>query len=151
MRIKKVSQSRVVAGEVIQENGTASASNVYSASATNNKLNNLIGSILWTNSNPTSDFAPQDITLSSNDYDILEWYFNGNVQSSTAIPCDSNRSIKGYGARLNSIVSNNMTYREIARNSDTSFTVGAGYLGDEIQNRRCVPLYVVGYKTGLFT
>lgn len=107
--------------------------------------------ILWTNPNPTDDFDPQTITLSSSDYDILEWYFNGNVQSSTALPCDSNRSIKGYGTRLNSIVSNTMTYREIARNSDTSFSVGAGYSGADIQNRRCVPLYVVGIKNGLFT
>lgn len=38
MRIKKISQSTVVAGEVIQENDTATTENVYSATAINEKI-----------------------------------------------------------------------------------------------------------------
>ena len=148
--IIKFKKTTITDGEVIQETDTATTENVYSASAVNNKLSNINGTVLWTNPNPTADFEPQNITLSSSDYDVLEWYFNANVQS-TSKPGDSNRVLKGFGTRLNSITGNVMTYREITRNSDTSFSVGAGYSGDEAQNRRCVPLYVVGYKTGLFS
>ena len=38
MRIKKVSQATLVAGEVIQENGTPSNTNVYSSNAVLEKI-----------------------------------------------------------------------------------------------------------------
>lgn len=41
MKIKKISQSTLVAGQLIQENGTASVNNTYSATAINNKINKI--------------------------------------------------------------------------------------------------------------
>lgn len=93
--------------------------------------------------------AGAKISLSSADYDMLEVIFVDNVASAEKGTL-SVRMIKGYNWRLGNIVNNVMTYRLITRNSDTEFTVGNGFAGTEIQERRCVPLYVMGYKTGLF-
>ena len=41
--------------------------------------------ILWTNSSPSSNFAPQEINLSSADYDILEiFYYSSTNQTNSA-------------------------------------------------------------------
>lgn len=117
----------------------------------NNEFSLIKGQILWTNPNPTNEMsAGAKISLSSADYDMLEVIFVDNVASAEKGTL-SVRMIKGYNWRLSNIVNNVMTYRLITRNSDTEFTVGNGFAGTEIQERRCVPLYVMGYKTGLFS
>ena len=110
--------------------------------------------ILWTNPNPNADFANQEITLSSDDYDVLEWYYRSDVSGNL---CFAQKSIKGYGTQLlfSSLSSGSKQWvRRIPRTSDTKFQV---YDGRQLDggtgtnaNGQCVPLYVVGYKTGLF-
>lgn len=112
------------------------------------------GTILWTNPNPTSDFSGQNITLGSDDYDVLVWHYRNDVQSNL---CFSQQTLKGYGTQLDflSTASGSRQWsRRIIRNSDTSFTCwdcvkidGSSTTND---NSQCVPLYVIGYKTGLF-
>jgi hypothetical protein len=110
-----------------------------------NAINSMQGTILWTNPNPTSSFAAQDITLNSDDYDVLEiiyMTFNTNNQtSSVKIP-------KGYSTRVTTSLSSGTVYtREYTYNSDTSYTIGSTS-GGNAQN--LYPLYIIGYKTGLF-
>ena len=102
------------------------------------------GKILWTNANPESNFDPQTITLNSSDYDMLlfiyKGYHNGNVQYSTQI-------IKGASTRLIFMGGSEYFYRSCTYVDDTTYSV-AGESAN--QNSRCIPLYVIGYKTGLF-
>ena len=115
----------------------------------------ITGTILWTNPSPTSSFTTQNIALSSSDYDILEIIFkSANNQTN----CSSFKILKGLGGLMIStsinFTSNNIYIRGLTRNSDTSYTVSSGYtLGtSKVQNDAvCIPVYVVGYKTGLFS
>ena len=104
--------------------------------------------ILWTNPNPTSEFAEQDITLNSDDYDVLEIYYlmaaNNTYVGSQKIP-------KGYNTRLMYTTSSLMIrFRNIIYLSDTSYSIesGAGASGSDSD---LIPLYIIGYKTGLFS
>lgn len=110
------------------------------------QIENITGTILWTNPNPTSSFASQDITLSSDDYDVLEIIYmtfsTNNQASSVKIP-------KGYSTRVTTSLSSGTVYtREYTYNSDTSYTIGSTS-GGTAQN--LYPLYIIGYKTGLFS
>ena len=90
------------------------------------ELSNLQGTILWTNSSPTSSFAAQSITLSSGDYDVLEIFYVDYTQNGRIM---SQRAIKGKDALLNSLfyISNNMYMgaRAITYVSATSLSVEA--------------------------
>lgn len=111
------------------------------------------GTILWENPNPTADFTAQTITLSSSDYDMLEILYRSNAVG--GIYFGGNRKIlKGYGTQLdwNSISSTNRWSRRMTPVSDTAFSVGDSTLVNTgaLTNDQCVPLYIIGYKTGLF-
>lgn len=141
MRIKKVSQTTPTQSQIVDGYSTSTADG-YSC----NYVNGLNGKILWTNSNPTSDFASQTITLSSDDYDMLEiiyMTFNTNNQtSSVKIP-------KGYNSRIITSLSSGTVYtRDYTYNSDTSYTIGNTTGSGNDSN--LYPLYIIGYKTGLF-
>lgn len=116
-------------------------------------ISNITGTILWQNSNPTADFAAQTITLNSSDYDMLEIFYRSNAVGGTYF--GGNRKIlKGYGTQLdwNSISSTNRWSRRMTLVSDTAFSVGDSHLVNtgDLTNDQCVPLYIIGYKTGLF-
>jgi hypothetical protein len=113
------------------------------------QTNNLKGKILWTNPNPLNEFAAQTITLNSDDYDVIEVFYCSNVLSS-AKTYEFKRSLKGYNITLSTIVNNVNTYRTITYNNAKSLTVNIGYSNAEEQARRCIPVYIIGYKTGLF-
>lgn len=114
--------------------------------------------ILWTNTTPTLDITTRTITLSSSDYDMLEIIYcysktNNESISSVRIP-------KGKSAQLLAIQpANSFSFvgRLMSYNSDTSYTIGEGLLcqGDNntvtSNTTGCIPLYVIGYKTGLFS
>lgn len=112
-------------------------------------INNITGTILWENPNPTADFSSQEITLTSSDYDILEIFFCSNTQSPNKT-FEFRKTIKNYNITLSVIVNNVNTYRVVTFLSDNRLSVGNGYSGTDMQDRRCVPLYIIGYKTGLF-
>ena len=115
------------------------------------------GKILWTNPNSESNFDPQTITLSDNDYDVLEVYYissngtNDDFVSSTKTP-------KGYKINLVSLGYNASTtpirVRRIDYVSDTTLSITEGKSGtnstSNLNNSVCIPIYIIGYKTGLF-
>lgn len=119
----------------------------------------LKGTILWTNPNPSSAFGPQNITLSSSDYDFLEIYYYDWIDTKRMM---SQKVIKGKNILINAIFYANtnvfMSNRPFTYNSDTSYSVGkcvalygsSTFLVDQAINYVCVPLYVIGYKTELF-
>lgn len=120
-----------------------------------NAINSMQGIILWTNPNPTSYFSGQNISLSSSDYDILEVFYVTHVSNERNI--QSIRLIKGFDGNLTVIPKAGGEFtREFNRVSDTSYTFSTGYTytsymgGKTATANVCVPLYVIGYNTGLF-
>lgn len=110
------------------------------------------GTILWENPLPTSDFTEQDITLSSSDYDCYEVIYKQNTNTNRAL--NTGKIPKGYGAVLNEALTSSH-YRAINYNSDTSLHISSGvnvapYGNPVVADSQCVPLYIIGYKTGLF-
>lgn len=118
-------------------------------------ISNITGKILWTNPNPMSEFASQTITLNSNDYDYLEFIFKSDYDDSTKAII-SGRTIKGYGVRTSytSITSFKFWSRQINYNSETNYDIGDCIVitsnSGSVSNTNLIPLYVIGYKTGLF-
>ncbi len=113
----------------------------------------LKGTILWTNPNPASEFETQNITLSSSDYDVLEIYYVDDVTTSMM---NTVKTKKGYGTNMSYMSDSSICWwtRKIEYKSDTEFSISNCILVLEtkplIDNAKCVPLFVVGYKTGLF-
>lgn len=134
--------------------------NSYSTSTSDsyscNYVNGVAGKILWTNPNSTSDFSPQTITLSSDDYDILEFFWRSDVAGNRVY---STRTLKGSSVQ-NDIYSTVIPTRAWRRRADfvsnTSYSIDNCIRMEYNQtayndNGYCVPLYVIGYKTGLFS
>lgn len=155
MRIKKVSGTAVLQGNIVDSLNSNSSLNAPSIRAVNEGLGNIKGKILWTNPNPTNEFASQTITLSSDDYDYLEFIFKSDYNDSTKVII-SGRTIKGYGIRASytSITSFRFWSRQINYNSETNYDIGDCMLiassSGSVSNTNLIPLYVIGYKTGLF-
>ena len=134
-------------------------SDVYSESTQDsyscNYVNNLNGKLLWSNPNPTSEFASQNITLSSDDYDELDWYFISDVNIEKPVIIKET-SIKQYGVQSFFSSNSALKYwaRRIVYNSDTSYSVdnakSIDSSGTNNMNSILVPLYVVGKKNNLF-
>lgn len=118
-----------------------------------NKEIGITGHILWTNPNPTNSFSPQNITLSSGDYDELTIFYK---KTNNENKLDSIQIIKGYGTDLEHIDSGTLFSRNVVYLSDTSYQFYDGKIllpgssSPTNDNTRCVPIYIIGYKTGLF-
>ena len=115
----------------------------------------LKGKLLWTNPNPNVPFLPQEITLSSGDYDMLEFFYRSDM---TGKRMASVKCLKGYSVQFD-LFSMGIATRRWGRRlefvSDTQYSVGDAIVCEQGQstqvlNEQCVPLYVIGYKTGLF-
>lgn len=113
-------------------------------------INNIKGSILWTNSDPSQSITKAtNITLSSSDYDVLEVFFNQRSFNNTA-----NYSVKflkdSPGTRCYIPSTDGNIYRTITKNSDTSLTISTIIGSQDRDASLVIPIYVVGYKVGLF-
>ena len=110
----------------------------------------LKGKLLWTNPNPIATFPQQDITLSSSDYDMLEIFYKSSGRNSY---CFSQKTLKGLSTVITNVSPTQSPYvqrRYVDYINDTKYNVKSvegAYGGDNIN---LVPIYVVGYKTGLF-
>ncbi len=122
------------------------------------KIGNLKGDILWTNTNPTSDFASQDIILNTvQNYDIIGIWVYRNISNEEL---QEFRIKNGKGAdMLFGELYQNVLYiqgRNAHFTSSTTLTFGNGFLhatsGNTTtnDNTRGIPAYIVGYKIGLF-
>lgn len=117
----------------------------------NAKLTDITGQILWTNSSPTSTFEAQTIILSSSDYDFYEVYCSYNNSTASSY-VNAYKTIKGKG-----IIMDNQGYtsgasvrRKIDYTNETHLLISSAYGGNSTDNQYLIPLYVIGYKTGLF-
>ena len=132
---------------------STSTDKAYSANYINDLVTNYNGVILWANQNPTADFASQNITLSSSNYDMLEWCFR-DVGSSYFF---TTKTLKGYGGQVSydsAGVSARHWIRRFSYTSDTQYAINDCSKCDSdaivSENANLVPLYVIGYNIGLF-
>lgn len=127
-----------------------------------NKLSPIRGTILWTNSDPTSAInVDTQINLSSSDYDFLKIIFkrttNQNViytyetlrGSVIELFCNSTSgdSAPWVRSRILQYV-NDSTYTMKTSESYLQFCNSSSRSNEKTG---CIPLYIVGYKTGLFS
>ena len=128
----------------LESNTSNIETNTANIQTNTNKIAQLSGQILWTNSSPTSNISTStNMSLNSSDYDILEivyLLYNNNTYYNSV------KTLKGGNARIFALAGSSFSYRNITRNSDTSYTIGT----DSSSAGNNIPVYVIGYKTGLF-
>lgn len=113
-----------------------------------------VGKIIWTNPDPSINFSAQTILLdeSLDDYDmyeilVLQTTTNSRIMSTGRIPVGHGTIISyntsSYLYRpTEAIVSSNTVYFEDAKGvAGTTVTV---------QNEAIIPMYIIGYNTGIF-
>lgn len=120
-----------------------------------NLIKDISGTILWENPNPSaSSFNAQNIQLNSSDYDCYEIIYLASVVSEKVM--SSGRIVKGSGTVLQFVYNRSGTTITASRwtnyISATSLSFDESYDSSNVgsNNARCVPLYVIGYKTGMF-
>lgn len=118
----------------------------------NTKLTNITGQILWTNSNPTQAISETiNITLSSSNYDMIEIYYIQTVSNQSLMY--SSKVLKGNSTRMRiSTTDSANIYRGMTYLSDTSYRIELPYSDVSLSNisSMVIPVYIIGYKTGLF-
>lgn len=124
----------------------------------NTKVTNITGQILWTNSNPSNSFSNQTITLSSGDYDEIGIYYydyrvSKGMQYIRAKKGESIRLITTFWYDSKIYIANRKidftTSTSVAVDNATGIETGA-LTTPVVANAQCIPVYFVGYKTGLF-
>lgn len=124
----------------------------------NTKVTNITGQILWTNSNPSNSFSNQTITLSSGDYDEIGIYYydyrvSKGMQYIRAKKGESIRLITTFWYDSKIYIANRKidftTSTSVAVDNATGIETGA-ITSPVVTNAQCIPVYFVGYKTGLF-
>lgn len=108
------------------------------------------GTILWENPDPTAEIETLDITLSSDDYDVLDVYWRSSNTSTTT---KLEGFVKGNNGLLSEVSyetesSTLVSYwRAITYNSDTSLTLDeASNSKQESCAHKLIPIKIVGRK-----
>lgn len=101
-------------------------------------INEIVGEILWTNPHPNDGFSEQDITLNSDDYDIIGWVIRLGITNNNT---DILFTIKGWGGRYYY----GTQQRQFNRTSNTKYHVTGGTSAVS----EAVPIYAIGFKFGL--
>ena len=116
-----------------------------------NEFNNITGKILWANPNPTSEMGEQSIELNTNieEFDMYEIIYK---MSNTSNKHLSSGRLPLVPIRLLSVHSGIITWRdcEIINTNTLRFSAGQ-QPNSQVVNAPIIPLYIIGYKTGLFS
>lgn len=136
---------QLIGTEVVNSMEGTESNKAPSVQAIKNYMNSKM-QILWTNEYPTQAMEQTNITLSSSDYDILEIFFVHKAD--TNFSTYSIRMLKNsVGTRCFIPSIDGVVYRVITKNTDTSITVDS--VTNSVDNSLAVPLYIIGYKTGI--
>lgn len=108
--------------------------------------------ILWTNPNPTQEISEiTNISLASSDYDMIEIYYVQETNKQDLMY--SIKILKGKSTRMRiSTTDGDNIYRGITYISDTSYRIDLPYSDVSLPNiySLVIPVYIIGYKTGMF-
>lgn len=137
---------------VVNNNATETSTNTT-------KVSNLIGFVLWTNSNPGASISSDtNITLSSSDYEWYEIIFRPSTNSANTDQASTGKIQKGHGTRLQFSYSNvtasasgttMIRDRQVTYVNATTLTIGYP-IGNDTSASGVIPLYVIGYKSTPF-
>ena len=111
--------------------------------------------ILWTNPSQTSGFTPQEITFSDDDYDCYEIIYQLSLMDTRKK--STGKVPKGSGTEMIFIYNTGSVSMYISREttyvSNTKMQIENSYDSSNggANNNRCIPIYVIGYNTGLFS
>ncbi len=160
MRIRKVSETPIPTdtAEIIDGYST-STTNGYSANYINNNFETK-GTLLWTNPDPDNSFSQRIVTIPTlPDYDEFEIFY---YDSTSRKAVSSTKFLNGKSVNMMAVFQwgdhGNMGNRNIIWNTDTKlqFNDAVTVIVNDAFSRTanngwCIPLYIVGYKTGLFS
>ena len=123
----------------------------------NNKLlKNVCGTVLWENSNTTSQFAPQDVTLNSSNYDYYEVFYQLSLMDTRRTA--TGKAPKGSGTQMvflyNTGQQSIYISRQVTYVNDTKLHFEHAYGSENngaggANNNRCIPIMIVGYNLGI--
>lgn len=112
-------------------------------------LNGLVGNKIWTNTSPDSSFASQTITLTEDldTYNCYEIIFRQNKTSTRYF--STGKIPVGHGTILNAYSNN---FRPTGTTvSGNTITFENASVGGTTNNEYVIPVYVIAYKTNLFS
>ena len=122
-----------------------------SVQAVKNYINSKM-QILWTNPNPTQEISETtNISLASSDYDMIEIYYVQETNKQDLMY--SIKILKGKSTRMRiSTTDGANIYRGMTYLSDTSYRIDLPYSDVSLPNINslAIPVYIIGYKTGMF-
>lgn len=117
------------------------------------EISNIKGKVSWINPNPSATaFESKNINLNTNDYDSYEIIYqmstvNNRKYSTGLIPKGSGTVFNFLMVDINQICVRNVNYV-----NDTTLSIdNATSSNGSTTNNRCIPLYIVTYKKGLFS
>lgn len=107
--------------------------------------------ILWTNPNPTQEISETtNISLASSDYDMIEIYYVQETNKQDLMY--SIKILKGKSTRMRiSTTDGANIYRGMTYLSNTSYRIDLPYSDVSLPNINSlvIPVYIIGYKTGI--
>lgn len=131
------------------------------------KSGGVYSSLLWTNPNPTSNFPSsgnrETINLKSDDYDFIIWVCSDNNKFDSPGGCfiyfkglryiNFNNAVGSSGSQIYNI------FRYVERVNDTTFNISrcfkyrqsGGSTSLSYEDKTLLPIYAIGFKTGLFS
>lgn len=134
----------------IATNASAIETNSNNITANTNAIGDLQGEIVWTNANPTSAFGSQTITLnkSLDNYNCYEIMFRQNTNTTNKRYMTTGKIPVGHGTILNAYSNN---YRATGTTvSGNTISFESASVGGTTDNEYVIPVYVIGYKIGIF-
>ena len=141
-------------GDLSNLKTTVQSSVVGSINENYDSIDGIKGTILWSNNNPTASFTSQNITLNSADYDYFEIIFKMKTDLNREI--SSGKVKKGSGTVCSFAIKGNY-YRLVNYTNDTTLDVSTGRSvppassTESTDNSWCIPIYVIGYNSDLFS
>lgn len=162
--IIKATETTPVQAEVVNDYST-SQENAYSCDYSNKAFG---GTLLWTNSSPTASFSNQTVALDLSNYDEIEIIYYTDVEAASWKYQKTTGRIKikqgdyillgGYLMITTADQAPQFFGRTAQINSTGSgtqgiiFGSGKNYSSSSFSTRNAsgVPIYIIGYKTGLF-
>lgn len=155
-------------GASINVNNTYSNSqtDTYSCDYSNKAFS---GTLLWTNSSPSSSFSNQTVEIDLSNYDMIEIIYYTDVEASTwkyQMTTGKLKTIQGDNILIGGyimITTADQAPQFFGRRASINvtgsgtkgivFNDGKNYNGSTYSTRNVsgVPLYIIGYKTGLFS
>lgn len=122
-------------------------------------INNITGHVLWANSDITSDFAAQTVNLTDTDYDFIKIvykYYKSSAYIMSQETLKNYSTVLGAGFTYANQAGGETVMRTVVSASSgaqLTFREGKQQLGstESTNNGYCIPIYVIGYKTGLFS